>query len=110
MTTKTSSSSGHNQATTRFSLDGVPPYLPPRSGAPKSVSMKEFPRAGSGNQTRAALDKALQRATWTPERPFEPSRTQGKAATGFTSLAAVVGAVVTASVAASPWAVVFTKR
>ena len=110
MTTTTSSSSACDQAPARFSLDGVPPYLPPHSGAPKSVLMKELPRTGTHQQTREALDNALRLATWTPVKPFEPSRTQGKAATGFTSLAAVVGAVITASLAASPWALFFTKR
>ena len=110
MTTTTSSSSGHNQATPRFSLDGVPPYLPPRSGAPKSVLMKEFPRAKSTDETREALDKALQRPTWTLDKPFEPSPHPRQGTTGFTSLAAVVGAIVTASVGATPWVVFFIKR
>ncbi len=110
MTTTTSCSTTFVLAKSAFSLDGVPPYLPPQSGAPKGVLMKELPRTGSHQQTREALDNALRHATWTPDKPFKPSRTQGKAATGVTSLAAVVGAVVTASVAASPWALFFTKR
>ena len=110
MTTTTLFSSARDQATPRFSLDGVPPCLPPQAGPRKSVLMRKVSRADSHDQTCEALDKALQRPTWTQDTPFEPSRTQGKAVTGFTSLAAIVGAVVTASVAASPWAVFFTKH
>ena len=44
MTTKTPSSSAHRRATPWFSLDGVPPYLPPQAGPRKSVLIKEVPK------------------------------------------------------------------
>ena len=64
---------------------------------------------GQSQDTSRAVDAALSRATW-HAKPFEPSRTQGKAITASTALAAVVGTVVTACITATPWVFYFAQR
>ena len=66
---------------------------------------------GQGNpRDREALDKALMHPTRQAEKPFTPSRVQGRAITGATTAVALAGALVTASIGVTPLALFFAQR